>query len=348
MRLEQAPRLDEMLQVLGVGRGMADGGPERQLHPPDGIGIAQVAGEGQPGPGVVDAVGVGQLGGVDRRGPPHLDRPQRVRAVVGGTKPLEREFDGLDAHPLVHPVRHQVERDVEVGVGLPGFEQRGQGAANVVVVEVDPAHRGRDPHGSQARCRLVDEADEVAGVGGPKGDRFGGVSQPLLGVLADRLQHAIPSPTRAVLEGDEQRLGDERVEVVEHLPVLHLATHADGLGGVEVETAGEHRKAAEHRLLRRFEQVIGPVDGGRKSALPGQGRLGRPREDAKGVFEAIGQFASGHAAQSRGRQLDAKRDPVDPRADPADGGQLVVRWLEVGARRPRPIEEQLDRRRAFE
>ena len=58
------------------------------------------------------------------------------------------------------------------------------------------------------------------------------------------------------------------------------------------------------------------------------------------------RIASGESSLTqRRRELDRERQAVEPPADLGDRRGILLRQLEVGASRPRPLDEELDRRR---
>ena len=91
------------------------------------------------------------------------------------------------------------------------------------------------------------------------GRRVSRVGEALLGVVADRLEHA-EARLSAGLLGHEQRPVDQVAEQVDHVIGRDRATADDGLGCLERAAAAEHREAREAPALRHGEQVVAPVD----------------------------------------------------------------------------------------
>ncbi len=133
--------------------------------------------------------------------------------------------------------------------------------------------------------------------------------------------------------------------MIEDLPIFDLTTGADRVGRRQIEPAGEDREPAEHRLFRRLEQVVGPVNGGVEGALAGQRRLGRSGENPKRIVETIGQIGRRHAPQPGGGEFQSERNPVDARADAPDIDQFLIVRIEVGSNHPSSIQEQQRRLR---
>ena len=94
-----------------------------------------------------------------------------------------------------------------------------------------------------------------------------------LAVLADRLQGAVAGRRAAV--DDEQAVVDEPGQPVGDGGTAAPGSH-HGHGGVDVEPRGEHRDAAQQRLVGGTEQVVAPSDRVAQRAVP-PGRAGCPR-----------------------------------------------------------------------
>ena len=86
-------------------------------------------------------------------------------------------------------------------------------------------------------------------------DRTAG-GELLLGVLADRLQHAV-----AGMAGDpfdrQQRLPNQGVQDVQHVVVVEAVVQVCRRS--DVETVGEHRAMLQHEPFAGVEQVVGPA-----------------------------------------------------------------------------------------
>ena len=80
----------------------------------------------------------------------------------------------------------------------------------------------------------------VVAVAAPNVVGFAGFAELLQRVLAHGFQQPVSRSTIGVF-GDDERLVDEQAELVEHLEPLDICGACDGLGGVEVEPAHEHR-----------------------------------------------------------------------------------------------------------
>src|SRR5207302_8068535 len=103
----------------------------------------------------------------------------------------------------------------------------------------------------------------------------------------------------------------------------------------------ERGQPREQALLAGVEQIVAPVDR-RAQRLLALGRVadaaGQQREAAPEAAEDLGRPEHLHA---RRRELDRKRQPVEPDADLADRGFVLVRGIEVATDAGRPLEEEL-------
>ena len=124
-------------------------------------------------------------------------------------------------------------------------------------LDVHPVHRhplaGPVPHVPVGDGLL----GEVAGVTIPDLVDGAGGGQLFLGELADRLQHAVAGVAADPLDG-HQRLAHQRIQHVQHGVLVEPPSAAHRHRGGQVEPAGEHRTAVQHRPLVVVEQVVGP------------------------------------------------------------------------------------------
>ena len=146
-----------------------------------------------------------------------------------------------------------------------------------------------------------------------------GLQQPLLGVLAQRLQQAVALLGPARL-GQHQRLVHQPREQVQHLPRRHRvarvagAARPHGLGRLQGEAArrapGEDGQAPEQGPLRLGEEVVAPVDGRLEGLLPAQGGAPAPGQQAEPVTQARRELLRGQHPHPGRRQLQGQGDPV--------------------------------------
>ncbi len=85
-------------------------------------------------------------------------------------------------------------------------------------------------------------------------------------------------------------------------------------GGGEVEAAGEHRAAVQHRPFVVVEQVVGPPHRVAQRLVALQ-PAPRSRQQPEPVTETVPHLLGAHRHHPRRRQLDRQRDPVQAPAD---------------------------------
>ena len=158
-----------------------------------------------------------------------------------------------------------------------------------------------------------------------------GGGQLLQRQLADRLEHAEARP----VDPDQVLLGER------HEP----AVAADVGGRAGGPPAREHAEPREPALLGRRQQVVAPAQRVAQRALAGV-HVARPvREQLEPALQPGQDLVGVERADVRRRQLDRQREPVEARADPADGLGVGVGQREPGPRGPRPVGEERDRLR---
>jgi hypothetical protein len=224
------------------------------------------------------------------------------------------------------PEPAQLAGQTEVQVGL-GRAAPGQGPSQVVDVALQAIEPGAPLAGGEVRLGGRDLGGEVAGVAALELGGLAAGAQALGGVLAHQLEQQVAG--RAVLLAHHhQRAVDQAAEHVEQGPGL-ARVGAHRLGGVEGEAAAEHRQPGEERLLLAGEQVVAPVDGRAQRAVAGDGVARAGGEQAEAVVQAGEQLLGGEQAHARGGQLDGERQPVEPRAERGDIGEVRRRDLEA-------------------
>ena len=116
---------------------------------------------------------------------------------------------------------------------------------------------------------------------------------------------------------------------------------ADGLGGGQVATTGEHGEPFEHALLVVEQQLVAPVDDGPQRLLPRQGGARPAGEQTEPIVESGGELFEREGSGPGGRELDRQWQTIEPKADVADHVEVVLAELDGSSRRPGP-----ERRRA--
>ena len=104
----------------------------------------------------------------------------------------------------------------------------------------------------------------------------------------------------------------------------------DGLRGVEVESAHEHRQPAEQDALGFGQQRVRPVDRGAQGLLAPHRGARAAGQQAEAVVQAVEDLGQRQRAHPRGRELDGERHAVEPLADLRHGRGVVVGDGEVG------------------
>ena len=101
--------------------------------------------------------------------------------------------------------------------------------------------------------------EEMHGVALLQDRRFARCVKCVLSELADRLEQAIARRSASHLR-DDQRLGDKRVQRVEHGVAFKRWSVAHVFGSRQCEPAGEHAQTVQQHALGRCQQLIRPLD----------------------------------------------------------------------------------------
>ncbi len=131
-------------------------------------------------------------------------------------------------------------------------------------------------------------------------------SRLLSRVLPDRLQQPVAS-LRTTLVDLDQRLVNQMCQQIEHMFGRDVGSRTDGLGGVELATAGKHRQPSQDDSLRFHQQVVAPVERRAQAVLTFRGRPCAFSQEAQRIVEPlIDLFECQHTNPSRGK-LDRER-----------------------------------------
>ena len=171
--------------------------------------------------------------------------------------------------------------------------------------------------------------------------------QPLLRILADRLEKPVARLSGAVV-GDDERLVDQLAEDVEHVDGIECVADQDRFGRDDVATAGEDREPVEGVAFELAQQVVRPVDGAPERLLPFERGAAAAREELEALVEPVDKVVRCHRTHTCGRQLDRERDPVEPPAQLRDRVRVLGREREVVLRVAGPVDEQVLGFRAVE
>ncbi|MGO4417995.1 hypothetical protein AB4Z54_04285, partial [Streptomyces sp. MCAF7] len=241
--------------------------------------------------------------------------------VVALDRPQGREYGG----------RRRDRRAVVAGQPVP------QGVDEVVLLGPDPVE-GREEVAFMGR--VVVRHTEVAGPREETADHAVGLPGrlPVGGAeLPYGLQHPETRPRRGVGDLEQRLVGQVR----EH-PEGVVLIFEEVARGVRRESAGEDGQRPQRRLSGRIQQIPAPVDDGVQRTVAA-GRVPRAAaQQGEPVLQAAGDLRDRHDPDPRGRQLHRERQPVQVAAQLLDG---VGGQIGAGPYRPRPLLEQLDRRR---
>ncbi len=232
------------------------------------------------------------------------------------------------------PVRPQGRRASQDGLRPTCLEEELERHAEIVELPLDPVQPLVLARSEQRLVCTFRELDRPRRVAATTGFQLAPLREPLVGVLADRLEHRVAGFAGLVGLLDQVLLDEsaERVEV----------GVADLLGGFKGRASREHGEAGEQCLLGLGEQLVGPVDRGAQRLLAGGGvsrSLGEQREP---LVEALGEPLRREGPDAGCGELDREREPVEAGTDRLDGisgavGEVEVRFDGVCAQR-----EQLD------
>ena len=240
-----------------------------------------------------------------------VDLPCGVGEVRLGQQAQRRPGQLLHQHHLARPgghlAAHASDRpEQDVGQQLRrrgralGRAGVGHGGTHVVPVGVEHRSAGVLLGAAQASVGLRRHGDEVGQV------PIGGRRQPAVLVeqgvseRGDRVEQPVAHPVHGRV-GDEQRLGHEGIE---HLLEVGDPGHAGR--GAEIEVAGEHGEATEHRLLWIRQLPVGPVDR-RPEAVVAPAPLAPAGEHRDAVVEELLEIGGGERRQLGCGQLDRQR-----------------------------------------
>ena len=193
---------------------------------------------------------------------------------------------------------------------------------------------------SKSQCRgtpidrrgagAVGELEQPVGLAPPQGVLLTRSVESLPCELADRLEH--PEALLAVRVGAaaDEALVEQRRQRVE-------IRVADRFGGVEGAAAAEDGEPGEQLLLVVVEQVVAPGDrrAQRRVALVG---VAPALEQVEPLRDPLEQLLGAEELDPCRGELDREREAVEAADQLVHGGRVS----DVGADRPRPLEEQRD------
>ena len=265
--------------------------------------------------------------------------PCRARRAAAGRPAGQREQRGQHLHALVaqvvlpephHGVREAEPRFDVLGAPRPAraVDREAERGAHVLVLGEHPRPAGSSPAGH--RSVLLGERRLVPEVPLPDGVSLAGLPQAVLGVFADRHEHAEAPGVRT---GHDERAVDQPEQQVEDVVARNPVAGAHLLGGVQRPPAAEHREPPQHDPLVVGEQVVAPVEGGLERPVPGLARPGAGREQREPVVEPRRDLVEREGLHPCRRELEGQRHAVEPAADRA---RRRPRWTPSARRTAAP------------
>ena len=161
------------------------------------------------------------------------------------------------------------------------------------------------------------------------------------GVVADRLQQAIPRAPRRVVALYEA-LGGQRGDVVDHLRDADWLAAANRLGGIHVEAPGEDGAPSQGALFGGREEVVGPIDEGPERLLARERGSSAASEQPEALVEPVPQLIECQRARPPRGELQRQRDAIEAPADIGDSLRVDRVDLEPWLLRANALHEELD------
>ena len=167
------------------------------------------------------------------------------------------------------------------------------------------------------------------------------LTEPLLRVLPDRLQHSVTRSATDVL-GEHQRLVDQQGEEVENLMTFDVATGCRRRG-IEIESGHEHREPREQHAFRLGQQRMRPVHRRAQRLLSPHRRACPARQQPEAIVQPVPDLGQGEHPHTRGSQFDCQRDAVEPPTDVDHDGAILLGEMEIGPDPTGALGEQFHR-----
>ena len=143
---------------------------------------------------------------------------------------------------------------------------------------------------------------------------FRGIEEPVAGVVTDGLQEAVAGVRGHVVRLHEGLVNQPAEELENRVAVDDLIA-AHRLGGIQRESAVEHRQASKQRAFRFIQQVVAPCDGGLQGLLTRLSRLPTPRQQAESILEGSGDGGRPHDAGTGSGEFDGQWKTIEAFAD---------------------------------
>jgi hypothetical protein len=146
------------------------------------------------------------------------------------------------------------------------------------------------------------------------------------------------------LVGFEHRTGHQTRQQVQYVVSLDTAADHDRFGGLERQTAGEHRQATEESRPRLVQQVIGPVDRAPQGLMALQSGATPARKQPEPLVESSGDLRDAQRADAGSGQLDRQWHPIELPTDITDDQRVRSVKDEIRPDRSGALGKQAHRR----
>jgi hypothetical protein len=237
------------------------------------------------------------------------------------------------AHPCGHPPYcHPVS----------GGPQAREGGPDVRQVALDVLVPRTALRGPQVWRRLLDQLEEVAGVGSVGGLGLLAVEEAAVGELTNDAQHRDARLGRVVhrAEADQADVGEALEPGKGVQPSVGTGHHR--LHRRERRRPPEHREPSEEPASRPVEELLAPLDRRPHGAVTLR-EIARPAgEEVEEIGHPAGQGTRVQIPHTGRRQFDGEWEPVELGDDLADRLEPGRVEHEMGVGGPGPLDEQLD------
>ena len=162
------------------------------------------------------------------------------------------------------------------------------------------------------------------------------VGELLGGELAHRLEQPEPATERAGLD-DQHRPVDQVTEQIVDVDGPDRSVASATIASAATRSNGPAKidRHPEHRLLRRRQQVVRPLDGRPQRPMPLDAGPPAAGQEPQTIVEPLHQLRRREAPGARRGQLDRERDAVEAPADLLDVVPAGIR-IERPPRLPPP------------
>ena len=252
-----------------------------------------------------------------------------ARGVCFGNRGIDQRTQHLD--PLARFDRH-VEK-----ITVPGDRRSEQGDRDAAIATFSASPVQRAPQVVQVRRDLADDFD-----------RWGAL-QHFIVVAFELIQHHLrvavhhlrrrtarseafkgertcrfqqPVPRVCTIFHGDQRFIHQRAEMIEHRPLVDPVIDRECLRALERKAAGKNADPLEHRLLRRRQQPVAPLEGSAQSLMSAQGEARARGQQPEPLVQPRANALDAEQRHARCCQLDRQRNSVQSTADLDDRAEV--------------------------